>query len=173
MDRGRRFIFVYSMSHPFSLSEPGEEKMSVFAKQLLLAASIPVAASCTREQPQTLVTLADARTHPAEIIDTGEPGDSAGDILVFDEPLLNEQQIPIGNNSGSCLRTRTGHSFQCQWTLTLENGSIQVAGREFDQGASAISITGGTGEYAGIYGEMTSVNNNDGTFTQTLAYRIR
>ncbi|MEE8342173.1 MAG: hypothetical protein V3R51_00085, partial [Gammaproteobacteria bacterium] len=63
--------------------------------------------------------------------------------------------------------------FQCQWTLTFENGSIQVAGREFDQGTSAISIVGGTGKYSGITGEMESTNNNDGTFTQTLRYWIR
>ena len=78
----------------------------------------------------------------------------------------------IGNNSGTCIRTRVGHSLQCQWTLTFENGSIQVAGREFDQGTSVISITGGSGSYAGITGEMTSVNNNDGTFTQSLRYWI-
>ncbi|MGB5518593.1 MAG: hypothetical protein WBO73_09030, partial [Gammaproteobacteria bacterium] len=65
------------------------------------------------------------------------------------------------------------HSFQCQWTLTFDNGSIQVAGREFDQGASTISIIGGTGDYSGIGGEMESTNNGDGTFTQILRYRIQ
>ncbi|UCC55133.1 MAG: dirigent protein [Gammaproteobacteria bacterium] len=118
------------------------------------------------------MTIADARTSPARIIDIGEPGDSAGDVLVFDQPLLNEDRQEIGNNSGVCIRTRAGHSFQCQWTLTLEDGTIQVAGREFDKGASAISISGGTGRYTGITGEMTSVNNSDGTFTQTLRYWI-
>ena len=126
--------------------------------------------ACTPEQPQTLITIADARTDAARYIDTGEPGDSAGDILVFDQPLLDAQHNTIGNNSGTCIRTRVGHSFQCQWTLTLADGSIQVAGREFDKGSSAISIVGGTGRYAGIRGDMTSTNNNDGTFTQTLRY---
>jgi hypothetical protein len=79
----------------------------------------------------------------------------------------------IGNNSGVCIRTRVEHSFQCQWTLTFESGSIQVAGRELEQGTSAISIVGGTGIYADISGEMESTNNNDGTFTQILRYRIR
>jgi hypothetical protein len=65
------------------------------------------------------------------------------------------------------------HSIQCQWTLTLADGSIQVAGREFDKGTSAISIVGGTGKYSGISGDMESVNNNDGTFTQTLRYWLR
>ena len=70
------------------------------------------------------------------------------------------------------MRTRPGHSYQCQWTLSLPDGTIQVAGRELDRGASAISIVGGSGRYAGIRGEMTSVNNEDGTFTQTLRYRL-
>jgi hypothetical protein len=139
----------------------------------ILFASLLVMASCTQEVPQTLETIADARIHKAKFIDIGKPGDSVGDILTFDQPLLNEKAEQIGNNSSTCIRTRIGHSFQCQWTLTLKNGSVQVAGREFDEGASEIAIVGGTGQYAGISGQMESVNNGDGTFTQTLHYWIR
>ncbi len=143
------------------------------ARHALLLASLAAVAACSDSRQRQLVTIADARSHAARLIDTGEPGDTVGDLLVFDQPLLDEQQAVIGNNSGTCIRTRSGHSFQCQWTLTFDDGTIQVAGREFDQGTSAISIVGGTGRYAGIYGEMMSVNNNDGTFTQTLQYRLR
>jgi hypothetical protein len=151
-------------------------KMNIHSDLLssvIFFAALPGLASCTDDQLQILVTIADARTHPAQVIDIGETGDSTGDILTFDQPLLDEQGSQIGNNSGVCIRTRVAHSFQCQWTLTLANGSIQVAGREFDQAASNITIVGGTGEYAGISGEMKSVNNGDGTFTQTLHYSIR
>ena len=143
----------------------------IFNHPALLAACILLPAACTVETPQTLVTIADARTSKAQFIDIGEPGDSVGDILVFDQPLLDATRQRIGTNSGTCIRTRAGHSFQCSWTLSLENGTIQVAGREFDQGASPITIVGGTGAYSGISGEMESVNNNDGTFTQTLRFR--
>lgn len=139
----------------------------------IILSGVLTATACGGDRPRTLVTIADARIHQAARIDTGAPGDSPGDILTFDQPLLDEQGEPIGNNSGSCVRTRVGHSFQCQWTLTLKQGSIQVAGREREQGRSAIAIVGGTGQYAGITGEMESVNNGDGTFTQTLRYRIR
>lgn len=141
-------------------------------RSLLIAAALALVA-CSQEAVREMVTIADARAHPARFIDVGEPGDSAGDMYVFDQPLLDAQGNTLGNNSGVCIRTRVGHSLQCQWTLTLDDGSIQVAGREFDKGASQISIVGGTGSYAGITGEMTSVNNDDGTFTQTLRYRIR
>jgi len=149
------------------------KKIFISIKPILLTASVLGTAACSEENPQTLITIADARVDTAEFIDTGEPGDSVGDILVFDQPLLDAQHKNIGNNSGSCIRTRVGHSFQCQWTLSFDNGSIQVAGREFDRGASAISIVGGTGNYSGITGNMESVNNNDGTFTQTLHYSAR
>ena len=137
---------------------------------LVLAAAI--FSACSPTDQQKMITVADARVHKAEMVDVGEPGDSPGDMYVFDQPLLDSHGNNIGNNSGVCFRTRIGHSLQCQWTLTMNNGSIQVAGREFDQGASDIAIAGGTGDYAGISGYMESVNNGDGTFTQTLHYTI-
>ena len=150
------------------------KKFSAPSTKLLLTVSIlATTAACSQDSSTTLVTIADARIDKAQFIDSGEPGDSVGDILVFDQPLLDENLKEIGNNSGTCIRTRVAHSFQCQWTLTFADGSIQVAGREFDQGASVISIVGGTGKYAGITGDMESVNNNDGTFKQTLRYRLK
>lgn len=142
-----------------------------FIKPSLLTACTLLISACSRETPNILVTIADARVNKAQVIDTGEPGDSVGDILAFDQPLLDEHMQQIGTNSGTCIRTRKGHSFQCNWTLTLEDGSIQVAGREFDEGISEISIVGGTGIYSGITGDMESTSNNNGTFTQTLRFR--
>ena len=142
-------------------------------KSFIFFAGLLGLTSCAQDTPQTLVTIADARVHKPKVIDVGEPGDSVGDILTFDQPLLSQQGKQIGNNSGICIRTRVAHSFQCQWTLSLENGSIQVAGREFDKGTSPIAIVGGTGQYAGITGHMESINNGDGTFTQTLHFMMR
>ena len=144
---------------------------------IFIAFSLTLCA-CAQQQVQTMTTIADARNNPAHLIDNGEPGDSVGDILVFDQPLLDKDMKTIGNNSGSCIRTRVGHSYQCQWTLTFDNNiqnseSIQVAGREQDNGVSNISIIGGTGKYSGITGEMESTNNNDGTFTQVLHYSLK
>ena len=144
----------------------------------ILAAISLMLCACEQHNTQSLTTIADARNNPAYFIDNGEPGDSVGDILVFDQPLLDKDMKTIGNNSGSCIRTRVGHSYQCQWTLTFDNkthdsGTIQVAGRENDKGLSSISVVGGTGIYSGITGEMESTNNNDGTFTQVLHYSLK
>ena len=142
-------------------------------RKIILVPTAAVYAACSPNDQQKMITVADARVHKAQMVDVGDPGDSPGDMFVFDQPLLDLDGNNIGNNSGICFRTRIGHSLQCQWTLTMNNGSIQVAGREFDKGSSDIAIAGGTGVYAGISGYMESVNNDDGTFTQTLYYRIR
>ena len=165
--------YCYSIWHLFTATKLPMHRILISRNPLLSAAAVLSVTACSQHDPQTLITIADARIDTARFIDTGEAGDSVGDILVFDQPLLDEHHRNIGNNSGTCIRTRVDHSFQCQWTLTLDNGSIQVAGREFDRETSAISIVGGTGRYCGITGEMKSVNNNDGTFTQSLRYRVR
>lgn len=145
----------------------------ISVKLFVLTTTILGLFACSQETPQTLITIADARDKPAQYIDHGESGDSVGDILTFNQPLLDEAMNEIGNNSGACIRTHVEHSFQCQWTLTFDNGTIQVAGREFDQGTSIVSIAGGTGKYSGITGEMESTNNDNGTFTQKLYYSIK
>lgn len=129
--------------------------------------------SCsTFAKETTLITIADAKTSPAIYMDLPPKGDSLGDQYLFDQPLLNSKRQKIGTNSGFCVRTRLDHSLQCQWTLTLKNGTIEVQGREFDKGISSIAIVGGTGQYRYITGEMESKNNGDGTFLQTLTYSL-
>ena len=140
------------------------------------AAAVPGAclllSGCLGSPEEQLVTIADARNGPARVVDIGPPGDSSGDMVVFDQPLLDAAGDPIGTNSGFCVRTEPGRSYQCQWTLSMAEGSIQVAGHEFDQGESSISILGGTGGFRSIVGEMSSVKTEDGNFLQTLNYRL-
>ncbi len=116
----------------------------------------------------TLVTIADGRSGIAQSIDLGERGDSPGDIFVFDQPLLNSNYEPIGKNSGFCIRTLPGKFSECQWTLTLADGTITVAGRESDAGASMVPVIGGSGKYLLVRGVMTTTPNLDKTFTQIL-----
>ena len=116
----------------------------------------------------TLVTIADARSGIAQWVDLGEAGDSPGDILVFDQPLLNSNHEPIGKNSGFCIRILPGKFSECQWTLTLANGTITVAGRESDTGTSMVPVIGGSGKYLLVRGVMATTPNSDKTYTQIL-----
>ena len=85
---------------------------SLSIKNALLTTIVLGLAACSQETPQILVTIADARANKAQHIDLGEPGDSVGDILTFDQPLLDEDMKQVGNNSSKCIRTLVEHSFQ-------------------------------------------------------------
>ncbi|KFE58521.1 hypothetical protein DB31_6242 [Hyalangium minutum] len=89
-------------------------------------------------------------------------------MFVFDQPLLNEAGQNIGSNSGFCVRTLPGQFSECQWTLTMSDGSITVAGREAETGPSQIPVIGGTGAYLGVSGVLVTTPNGDRTFTQVL-----
>jgi len=138
---------------------------------LVLGAVCTEAQSDSDKARRTLTFIADAPNGTSSVIDLGQPGDSQGDILVFDEPLLNEERQNIGTNSGFCIRTRPGRFNECQWTLTLADGTITVAGRVADRSTSRATIVGGTGAFVGVSGEMAFTSNADGTFTQVLMLR--
>ena len=118
-----------------------------------------------------LTTIVDTPNGTVTAVDLGQPGDSMGDMLVFDVPLLDKNREEVGKNSGFCIRTQPAEFSECQWTLIMADGTITVAGREADRGKSMLTITGGTGAFAGTSGEMASTPNDDGTFTQVLMMR--
>jgi len=89
------------------------------------------------------------------VTDTGAEGDSVGDILTFANEVYDEADAKrIGTDNGWCMRTAVGKAWECFWTLTLEDGQIAVAGPFYDAGDSMLAVTGGTGAYAGVRGEM-------------------
>lgn len=141
---------------------------------LLSALAVPLTVpmlGCVDAQAQeswTLTTIADANSGIAQPVDLGATGDSPGDLFVFDQPLLNEAGQNIGSNSGFCVRTLPGQFNECQWTLTMADGTITVAGRESDSGTSYIPVVGGSGAYAGVRGVLATTPNGNRTFTQVL-----
>jgi hypothetical protein len=102
----------------------------------------------------TTLNLVEHATTDATI-DTGEKGDSTGDLLTFANEVFDAQdKNKVGGDSGWCIRVVAGKSYECFWTLTLADGQITVEGPFLDAGDSVLAITGGTGKYAGARGEM-------------------
>jgi hypothetical protein len=86
---------------------------------------------------------------------TGKGDDNAGDLLTFANEVFDEaNQNKVGTDTGWCIRTVVGQSWECSWTLKLADGQITVAGPFLDKGDSVLAIVGGTGAYAGARGEM-------------------
>ena len=88
-------------------------------------------------------------------IDLGAKGDSPGDLLVFANKIYDAaNKTQVGTDSGYCIRTAVGKSWECFWTLTLQEGQITIEGPYLDTGDSLMAVTGGTGKYAGAKGSM-------------------
>ena len=86
------------------------------------------------------------------------PTDSVGDVLGFHNPVFNAADTQqIASDNGYCVHTVvTGKTeWECNITTMLAAGNITVEGEFFDDGSdSTLSITGGTGKYAGADGSM-------------------
>jgi hypothetical protein len=99
------------------------------------------------------------------VTDTGAEGDSAGDLLTFANGVFDEANATqIGTDNGWCIRTAVGQAWECAWTMTLADGQINVSGPFLDNKDSVLTVTGGTGSYAGVSGEMLlHARNPEGT----------
>ena len=99
------------------------------------------------------------------VTDTGDAGDSVGDILTFANKLYDEaNQTEMGSDNGYCVRTAVGAAWECFWTATLADGQLTVEGPFYDAGDSKLAITGGTGKYANATGQMSlHARNAEGT----------
>lgn len=109
------------------------------------------------------------------VIDLGEAGDSAGDLLTFANEMFDAtNSTKVGSDNGYCIRTAVGVAWECFWTLFLEGGQITVHGPFLDAGGSVLAVTGGTGKYASVSGEMKlNARNAEGSeydFVYSLQY---
>jgi hypothetical protein len=96
--------------------------------------------------------------------DTGDHGDSAGDILTFGNEVFDAKDAnKLGTDQGSCIRIVPGESYECTWTTFLPDGQITVEGPFYDKKDSTLAITGGTGRYRNARGSMDLQAREGGT----------
>lgn len=109
-------------------------------------------------------------------IDLGKTGPSQGDQVVFTNDLFREGE-KVGFDGGVCTAVRVGPGesvrFQCQVTLSLPKGQITAQGLFMFAGPpSDIAITGGTGAYRRVDGELEVdiVSNTETRLTAKLVH---
>jgi allene oxide cyclase len=89
------------------------------------------------------------------VTDTGLPGDTAGDLLTFANPIY-QHHTQIGRDQGDCIRIEpTEGKWECRWITYVGGGGITVEGPFFDAKDSTMAITGGTGRFQNARGTMT------------------
>jgi hypothetical protein len=102
------------------------------------------------------------------VYDLSKKGNSAGDLTVWHEPVVNESGKRIGTSNGFCITTLPGTLSECRWTLSLTDGTIALASTEAAKGTSPAAIVGGTGMYVGVTGEAAVTPNANKTWTIQL-----
>jgi len=128
------------------------------------AAANPAADAGVR--PAATIVRVVERAKTDTVIDLAPRGDSRGDTLAFGNNLFNAANARrIGRDEGSCVRTTPGVVWECSWTNILPGGHITVQGPfRDDLRDTNLSITGGTGIYRNVRGQMTlHARNAQGT----------
>ena len=123
------------------------------AVPLALAAPAEAARPHATEKSITVVEHANTDT---EIPVAPGGKDKKGDPLTFTNPVYNEGDTTrVGHDEGYCERLSPARgTWECLWTTFLHGGQITVQGPFYDTRDSTLSITGGTGAYSGIRGQM-------------------
>ena len=110
------------------------------------------------------LALAKERTEQIHVVEhaagdttnrVGPNDDNTGDILTFLNDIYDSgDTAKIGSDLGFCIRVAVGKAYHCVWSTSLAAGQITVQGSFLDSSDSVLSVTGGTGDYADVRGEM-------------------
>jgi hypothetical protein len=131
----------------------------IIASALLAASAVLVVAMNasaghdeSRHAGRTVAVVEHATT---DAVTNGTTGDDVGNVLTFANDVFNAADTrKVGSDQGSCIRMVVGKSWECTWTTFLPSGQITVEGPFYDTGDSVLAITGGTGAYRNVRGEM-------------------
>lgn len=92
-----------------------------------------------------------------QFLDLRGNGEGIGDMYLWNQnPLLDvETGEEIGYSNGFCINTIVLpelYAAECEFTLTLPDGSLRIAGTSYNDGI--LTIVGGTGEYYNAAGTL-------------------
>jgi hypothetical protein len=121
------------------------------------AVSIASAAPPTAEHPKTQVLRFIGHQTSLELIDIGKKGDSPGDQAVETETLLQHGRR-IGRDVLNCVASTVsaqGIDALCHGALILQGGQIQFQGETTFATPFTVAVTGGTGRYQNVGGQLT------------------
>ena len=140
--------------------------LTAVAASALTAAAVAVGSGSGGLTAPTTVHVVE---HPAtdQVIDIGATGDSPGDQLPFNNPIFNWNNTrKVGVDQGNCVRASTTNGrWECMWTTFLHKGQITVEGPFRDAlPTTALAVTGGTGAYRNVRGQMILHARKDGNF---------
>jgi len=127
----------------------------VFALTLLAVSVVVVSAVSASAHHRARDTIKVVEHATTDAVTNGTKADHAGNILTFGNKVFNAADTKkVGTDQGSCVRIVVGKSWECMWTTFLKKGQITVEGPFYDTSNSVLAITGGTGAYKDVRGQM-------------------
>lgn len=142
--------------------------MVVLAATVTACGASATAGTAQRSRPG-LVTEGQLHQTSFSLIDLGDKGASQGDEIAFTDDVYDRAGSRRGVDGGLCVETVTAAPAQytCQVVLRFANGQVTAAwlatldelatvGRQY-----TAAISGGTGAYRGLHGEVALLNRPD------------
>lgn len=140
-------------------------------------------AGCSSSQTTLVLTQVCGDDVEFTALDLNPSGDIA-DVTIFDAPIAKDGQ-PYGSMMGTMTKVGSigaGLNTEREERLLnavfdLPQGQISVLGVSYYREGDTLlpageperrAVVGGTGEYVGVDGEVTTVRNEDGCYTHTL-----
>ncbi len=125
---------------------------------------VPAPAEAGAVAPDLQVT---AKPWTEYFVDNGPRGESPGDKFGFTEKLFQHGER-VGRDAVECTVkrvTRRSFTMQCVGTMTMRGrGQITIQGAitfsETSGDSFSLAVTGGTGEFSGVNGEMVVVDRD-------------
>ena len=133
----------------------------------------PVSATPTHDRQPTLEFGVNFRPFQDNYVDIGGPGFTVGDLLVFQDELLDRKGVAVGIQGGTCTITAflpDGVQTHCVGTASLSDGQISFQGLATDAPVKPLAVTGGTGKYQAAAGEVILTEHGDGTGTLSIRF---
>jgi hypothetical protein len=132
----------------------------------VVAAALVAAPSQASHKDRTLTLT--GKTLAVEQVDEGKPGPSLGDRQILTEDVYRNGKR-IGASDIECTVVRVEapkFAAQCSNTTSLPGGQITAQGivtsDQIEQAPFVQAVTGGTGAYEGVGGELTVDEAGDG-----------
>jgi hypothetical protein len=125
-------------------------------------------ATPTTDRPTTLDFAVQFRPLMENYVDLGTAGFSVGDLLVFQDTLLDQKGATVGTQGGFCTITAVlpdGFQTHCVGTASLPEGQISFQGLTSNAPVKPLAVTGGTGTYQSATGDLILTENGDDTGT--------
>jgi allene oxide cyclase len=147
--------------------------VTIAAGAIAVGLVLPASATSAPDRGYTLEFGVNFRPFQDNYVDIGETGFTVGDLLVFQDDLLDGAGNAAGIQGGTCTITAFlpgGLQTHCVGTASLSDGQISFQGLATDAPVKPLAVTGGTGKYDAATGEVTLTEHGDGT--GTLSFRL-